>query len=78
MNKVILIGNLAVAAVTKYGGSARISMMVDNEADGDMLDDIFPKQMGRYIAEAILKEPDWEADEADIKAAIQMVGGIDI
>ncbi len=74
----ILIGNLAVAAVTKYGGSTRISMMVDNEADGDMLDDIFPKQMGRYIAEAILKEPDWEADEADIKAAIQMVGGIDI
>lgn len=72
----LLFGNFAMAAIVKYGPDTQLCMTIDNEDDGDMLDDLFPRQMGRYMAEAVLKAPGWEADEADIKAAIQMIGGI--
>lgn len=69
----ILFANFTAAAAIKYGRNAQLRMSIESENDGDIMDNMFPKQMGFYMAEAVLKKPDWDAGDEDIEAAMLLI-----
>ena len=69
----ILFANFTAAAAIKYGRNAQLRMSIESENDGEIMDNMFPKQMGFYMAEAVLKKPDWDAGDEDIEAAMLLI-----